>query len=121
MRRNPIFFIAIITFGLTLLIAYQIMVQGKFPWLLLFALFLVTLLGLYAFGPTIFPRTSITGPSPFVKFQLESLKVTPFALVVIILYDYWVRHILRWEVYAGLVATQLLLLLIGFLLSRRTA
>ena len=121
MRRNLIFLTAIIAFGLTMLIAYKIMIQGEFPWLVLFALFLVTLIGLYAFGPTIFQRTSTTGLSPFVTFQLESLKGTPVGLLIVMLYDYFVRHSLRWETYAGLLGVQLLLLLIGFLLSRRTA
>ncbi len=49
MRRNLIFLMAIITFGLTMLIAYQIMVQGNFPWLFLFALLIVSLISLYAF------------------------------------------------------------------------
>jgi len=83
--------------------------------------FLVTSIGLYAFGPTTFQRTTATGSSPFVTFQLELLKATPFAVVAIMLYGYFVRHTLRWENYSGIVVGQLLVLSISFLLSRRTA
>lgn len=120
MRRNLIYLAAIIIPALLVIIAYKILIQGEFPWIFLFVLGIISLFGLYTLGPTLFPQTTATGQSQLVKFQLESLKVTPFVLVGLILYDYLAHHTMRWETYTGLVLAQLFLLLIAMLLSHRT-
>ena len=117
-RRNLIFLIAIITFILSVIMAYQILVQGEFPWILAFTLLAVALIGLYIIGPSFLQSTTPGQPS-FLQFQLQSLKATPVGILIVMLYDYWVRHTLRWEIYSALAIVQLVFLVVAILLSRR--
>ncbi|MCX6050631.1 MAG: hypothetical protein NT075_36535 [Chloroflexi bacterium] len=120
MNKNLISLIAIISFMLTFLIAYKVMIQGEFPWFFLFLLLVVSLIGLYVFGPTFFQRTTATEPSLLVRLIVNTCKGSCIGLLGIILYDYFVRHTLRWETYSGLLIGQLFVVFIGFSLIRRT-
>lgn len=119
MQRNLLYWIRIIIPILLLIIAYQILAQGAFPWISVCILFAINLLGIYMLRPIVsFNRQHVlTTQSAFVKVNFELLKAMSVGILIVMLYDYFVRHTLRWETYTGALTAQFVLLLIGLLLS----
>ncbi|MFN8493745.1 MAG: hypothetical protein U0350_39450 [Caldilineaceae bacterium] len=122
MKHTLLYWLRIIIPLLLLILAYHLLIQGTFLWLSVCILFALNALGIYLLRLRVLLNRphAFTIQSAFTKVQFELLKAMATGILVLMLYDYFVRHTLRWETYTAMLTAQLILLLLGFGLSRRT-
>ena len=105
-----------------LFLAYLLLIQGAFPWLAVCILFALNAFGIYLLRPRVLlkQQAALIIQSTFAKVTFELLKAMAFGILFMMLYDYFVRHSLRWEVYSAALTVQFVMLLVGFGLARPT-
>lgn len=98
------------------ILAYLLLIQGAFPWLAVCILFALNAFGIYLLRPRVLlkQQAALTLQSTSPKVTFELLKAMAVGILFMMLYDYFVRHSLRWEAYSAALTVQFVMLLIGF-------